>query len=119
MSSSNLIKLVLAIVIGIGLGLVYGWVIDPVEYIDVTPDVLREDYKVDYTLMVAEAYANDFDPALAAQRLAILGSEPPTGIVNSALEYANLNNFTQEEIRSLQNLLTAMQTFQPVEDIAP
>lgn len=103
----------IALAVGIGLGLVYGWVIDPVEYTDVTPDVLREDYRVDYVLMTAEAYQNDFNAEAAARRLALLGSQPPSAMVASALNYANLNGFTADEIRVLQALLTAMQTYQP------
>lgn len=113
MSSTKIITIVIALAVGIGLGLVYGWVIDPVEYTDVTPDVLREDYRVDYVLMTAEAYQNDFDAEAAARRLALLGSQPPSAIVTSALNYANLNGFTADEIRALQALLTAMQTYQP------
>lgn len=109
----------IALAIGIGLGLAYGWVIDPVEYTDVTPDVLREDYRVDYILMTAEAYQNDFDAEAAAHRLALLGSQPPSEIVSSALNYANLNGFTPDEIRALQTLLTAMQTYQPSGSILP
>lgn len=119
MSSTKIIMLVIALVIGIGLGLVYGWVIDPVEYTDVTPDVLREDYRVDYVLMTAEAYQNDFDAEAAARRLALLGSQPPSAIVSSALNYANLNGFTTDEIRALQALLTAMQTYQPDANTLP
>ena len=105
--------IVTALAVGIALGLAYGWVIDPVEYTDVTPDVLREDYRVDYVLMTAEAYQNDFDADAAARRIALLGSESPSAIVSSALNYANLNGFTSDEISALQTLLTAMQTYQP------
>ena len=38
----------LALLIGIALGLVYGWIISPVEYVDTTPDTLRADYRADY-----------------------------------------------------------------------
>jgi hypothetical protein len=113
MKSSNLIKAAIAVMIGIALGLIYGWVIDPIEYTDIPPNILREDYRVDYVLMVAEAYQTDFNPETAARRLAILGSESPALITASALEYANRNNFTQNEITILQSLLTAMQTYQP------
>lgn len=113
MTSSNLIKIAIAISIGIALGLIYGWVIDPIEYTDVPPNILREDYRVDYVLMVAEAYQNDFNPEIAARRLATLGSESPAALTTSALEYANRNGFTPSEILALQNLLTAMQTYQP------
>jgi hypothetical protein len=113
MSSSNLIKIAIALIIGVVFGLAYGWLIDPVEYTDVPPGILREDYRVDYVLMVAEAYEHDFDPEAAARRLAILGSDPPAALAASALEYANRNNFTQNETQALQALLTAMQTHQP------
>ncbi|HNO31371.1 MAG TPA: hypothetical protein PKI78_06260, partial [Anaerolineales bacterium] len=119
MSSSNIIKILVALVIGAALGLAYGWVLAPVEYTDVPPNILREDYRVDYVLMVAEAYQGNFDNAAAARRLAILGSESPAAITASALEYANRNNFTEAEVQALKNLLTAMQTFQPQENPAP
>ena len=113
MNSSNWIKIFVAAALGIAIGLVYGWVINPVVYTDVTPDALREDYRADYVLMVAEAYQNEQSPDVAARRIAMIGSEPPAQIVTSTLEYAVKNNFTQNEILLLQGLLTAMQTYQP------
>ncbi len=113
MTSSNLIKIAIAAILGIVLGLVYGWVIDPIEYTDVPPNILREDYRADYVLMIAEAYQNEIDADTAARRLAVLGSESPAVITSSTLEYAKQNNFTEDEIKTLQNLLTAMQTYQP------
>jgi len=119
MSSSNIIKFLIALAIGVSLGLTYGWVIAPVEYTDIPPNILREDYRVDYVLMVAEAYQGNFDDAAAARRIAILGSDSPAEITASALDYANRNNFTQAEVQDLQNLLTAMQTYQPQENPLP
>lgn len=115
MSSSKIITIVLALVIGITLGLLYGWVIEPVEYTNVTPSVLREDYRVDYVLMTAEAYQTDFDSDAAARRLALFGGNSPAATVSAALDYANRNAFSTEEIAALQDLLTAMQTYQPEE----
>jgi len=119
MTSSNWIKILIAMIIGITLGLVYGWIIDPIEYTDVTPNILREDYRADYVLMVAEAHQSEQDSETSARRLAILGSESPVQIVASTLEYAIRNNFTQNEINLLQGLLTAMQTYQPQAINAP
>ena len=110
---SNWIKLCLALIIGAILGLIYGWMIDPVEYTDVTPGILREDYRADYVLMVAEAFHTEFDSETAARRLAVLGSGPPAQIVSSTLDYARLNGFTMDEISFLQELLSAMQSYQP------
>ena len=119
MTSSNWIKILIAVIIGIALGLVYGWVIDPVEYTDVTPNILRADYRADYVLMVAEAHQSEQDSETSARCLAILGSESPEQIVASTLEFAIKNNFTQNEILLLQGLLTAMQTYQPQAINAP
>ena len=119
MSSQNWIKITVAIIAGIILGLIYGWVIDPVEYTNATPNILREDYRTDYVLMVAEAYQAEQDQALAARRLAVFGSEAPAQIVSKATEYARAQSFTTDEITLLQGLLTAMQTYQPAGDAAP
>jgi hypothetical protein len=119
MTKSNWILILIATGIGIALGLVYGWVINPIQYTDITPNILREDYRADYVLMVAEAHQNEQDAEGAARRIAILGSDPPAQIVASTLDYAAKNNFTQNEILLLQDLLTAMQTYQPQGVTAP
>lgn len=119
MTTSTWIKIIIAAAIGIALGLIYGWVIDPIEYTDITPNILREDYRADYVLMTAEAYQSEQNPETAARRLAILGSEAPAQIVTSTLAYAEKNNFTENEIILLKGLLTAMQTYQPQGAAAP
>jgi hypothetical protein len=119
MSSSNWIKIISALAIGAIVGVIYGWVIDPVEYTDVTPGILREDYRADYVLMVAEAFHLEYDADAAARRLAVLGSEPPAQTVSSTLEYARVHGFTPQEIALLQELLSAMQTFSPETGNAP
>jgi hypothetical protein len=113
MQSPNWTRIIIAIVIGAAIGLVYGWTIEPVEFTDVTPSILRADYRADYVLMVAEAFHVEYDPETAARRLAILGSESPAEIVSSSLDYARANSFSQDEITLLQGLLSAMQTYQP------
>ena len=117
--NSNWIKFFIALAVGVTLGLVYGWKISPVQYTDAPPNILREDYRTDYVLMTAEAYQSERDAETAARRLAILGSESPAQIVTSALNYATNNGFSETEILLLQDLLTAMQTYQPQGDSAP
>jgi hypothetical protein len=104
----------IALGIGITFGLVYGWVIDPVQYTDVTPDVLRIDYRTDYVLMVAEAFRAEQDPALAARRLAVLGSEPPAAIAREAENFARQANYPSDDLTLIQELSVALQTWQPI-----
>lgn len=105
------IFIILALVAGIGMGLAYGWVINPVDYFDLTPDTLREDYKADYVLMTAEAYQAEQDPGLAARRLAILGTKSPSAIAADGLAYARANSFSDSDIALIQELVTAMQAW--------
>ena len=85
---SRWILFFIMVAMGIGGGLYYGWRIDPVEYTDTSPATLRDDYKADYVLMVAEAYQVEGNLDFAAARLSLLGSLPPGQIVTSALQYA-------------------------------
>jgi hypothetical protein len=111
MKSYRWIFVVLALAIGIGAGLAYGWVIDPVDFFDLTPDTLRADFKADYVLMTAEAYRVEQDPGLAARRLAVFGSQSPSSIAADALAYARANGFSDPDVALMQELVTAMQAW--------
>jgi hypothetical protein len=104
--------LILAI-IGIALGLLYGWVIEPVKFVDTTPASLRADYQTDYVLMVAEAYRSDQNPELAARRLAIFGGQTPALISRAALQTARQLGYSENDIVLIQELTRAMQAAQP------
>ncbi len=104
---------ILAIAIGVGVGLYYGWVLSPVEYVDTTPTTLRADFRADYALMVAETFDHDQDIEGAARHLAILGNQTPAQIVATTLQFAQQNKFRPEDIALLQNLSTALQSRQP------
>jgi hypothetical protein len=101
------------VIIGLGLGLLYGWVLDPVRFTDTTPDSLRADYRTDYVLMVAEAYHADHNADLAVRRLAIFGSEPASSIAEKALQTGRDSGYAPKDLSLLQELTRAMQSYQP------
>ena len=107
-------KFFIMIALGLAAGLVYGWVISPVEYTNTTPDTLRADYRRDYVLMAAEVFHANQNLNQAARRLGILGSEHPARIAAQALNYAQQANFPESDLALLQSLATALQTWQPV-----
>ncbi len=112
---SRWVFIILALLVGIGIGLAYGWYIDPVDFFNLTPDTLRADYKADYVLMTAEAYHVEQDPGLAARRLAIFGSQSPTAIATNGLEYAHANGFSDSDIALMQELVTALQAWSGIQ----
>lgn len=105
------IFILLALITGIGIGIAYGWYIDPVDYFDLTPDTLRSDFKADFVLMTAEAYRVEQDPGLAARRLAIFGTKSPSAIAADGLAYARANGFSEADIALMQELVTALQAW--------
>jgi hypothetical protein len=113
------IRFILVVAVGIGLGLFYGWVIDPVKYVDTTPDFLRRDYKSDYVLMVAEAYNSEHDIGLAQSRLALLGTKTPVDIVQQAVLFAlekdsnGKQHYIDADVSLMRALLQALQSNLP------
>jgi hypothetical protein len=113
MTAKRWLLFALSIIIGIGLGLLYGWVISPVEYVDTTPSTLRADFRTDYTLMVAETFESEQDVEAAARRLALLGSESPAKIATSALDFARQSGYAPTDIELIENLAVGLQVWQP------
>lgn len=100
-------RFILAILVGAVLGALYGWLLNPVEYVDTAPRSLQLDYKANYVLMVAEAFQADHDLALAADRLALLGSDPPVEIVQKALLSAE-PHYSDSDISQMRALRDAL-----------
>jgi hypothetical protein len=97
------------IALGVGLGLLYGWVINPVKYEDTTPSMLSGDYKADYVLMVAEVYNQDQNLEQAARRLALLGGLPPARIVADANLIGRQLDYDVRDLALMDQLAQALQ----------
>jgi hypothetical protein len=115
MKSNRWVFIILALLAGIGIGLAYGWIVDPVDFFDLPPDALSADYKADYVLMTAEAYRAEQDAGLAARRLAIFGSRSPSAIAASGLEYARAHDYPDSDIALMQELVTALQAWSGIQ----
>jgi hypothetical protein len=114
---SSLARFALGAAIGLAIGMIYGWIINPVEYVDTTPGSLRGDYRTDYILMVAEAYAGDGDLDLARVRLAALGPEPPAEIVVRAIEFGVEHQFARLDLETLNLLAISLRSVSPTAEI--
>jgi hypothetical protein len=103
----------IALAIGIGLGLFYGWEINPVQFVDTTPASMRADYRADYVLMIAEAFHTDQNADLAIRRIAVLGSDSPAQISAQALQTGQSLGYSSNDISLLEELTRALQAYQP------
>lgn len=66
-----------ALVLGLILGLIFAWVIWPVQWYDAAVDHLRADLKEEWLRMSIDSYAQNADAVLALQRYQALGEEAP------------------------------------------
>lgn len=103
------VRFFIMILIGIAAGLIYGWRISPIKYVDTTPNTLRIDYKTDYVLMVAESYHAEGDSALAMRRMALLGETPADEIARQAVLFAQRAAYTDADLALMQALVQALQ----------
>jgi hypothetical protein len=113
------IRFLIAILVGLAIGLAYGWLISPVRYIDTSPNTLRIDYKTDYVLMVSEAYQSEKDLDQAIQRLALLGAASPVELVAQTIQFAQKAGYTEADVARMQALMSASQTLLPVQGTSP
>ncbi len=109
----------IAILFGLGIGLAYGWIVNPVRSVDISPDTLRIDYKTDYVLMVAEAFQEEQDVPTAIRRLAVLGNISPVQLVDQAIEFAQKSGYIEPDIARMQALLSALQNLSSEQGAGP
>jgi hypothetical protein len=74
-SSIAWLPVVISLIIGVALGLFYGWVISPVQWIDADPSYLRSDLQQEWVRLTADSFKINGNAELARQRLAALGSK--------------------------------------------
>lgn len=118
--SSRWIRFLIVIGLGLAAGLYYGAIVNPVTVVDTTPDMLRDDFRADYVLMVAEVYQAKKDLPFAARKLAVLGDSPVLEIVQTAYDSAAEIPFSQTDLALIQILRTDLQTWNPApEDLQP
>ncbi len=71
------ISAIVAVIIGFGLGLFWGWKVDPVVYYDTVPELLTAEHQRDYLKMTIDSFLVNSDTALATQRWQNLGEKAP------------------------------------------
>jgi hypothetical protein len=66
---------------GFLLGLMWAWVIQPVQWVNATPEVLRSDIKEDYLRMAIDSFYVNRNQDLAVQHFRALGEKGPEVLV--------------------------------------
>jgi hypothetical protein len=104
----RLLWFTIMVFIGAVLGVFYGWVINPVRYVDTAPVSLRQDYKADYALMAAEIYTQENSLPLATVRLERLGASSALRAVQEAILVGQQLGYSQRDMELLAKLSEAL-----------
>ncbi len=71
----------IALILGVAIGMVYAWVINPVEWVDGEPQQLRADLQEDYLRMAIDSYSVNKDADLALIRFQAIGENGSVTLV--------------------------------------
>lgn len=101
------------LVIGLALGLLYTWVIAPVELVNTYPALLRTDYRQGWVRLVALSYVADGDLERARARLDGLKQEDVASAVQALIEEYAAAGYPADTLRSLTTLARALDVHTP------
>jgi hypothetical protein len=100
---------VVAIIVGVILGLALGWLVikpRPAEFAPITQ--LRPDFRTDAVLMVAENYARNRDKMFALDQLARLNHGDLLTYVGEALQNGETYGYSGEDMALIKALLEGL-----------
>lgn len=105
-SPHTAVQILLALLAGIGLGLVYSWILSPVTYVDANPSLLRADFKDQYRLVIAASYAATQNLPRARARLNLLGDADPVAALSAQAQRMLAAGEPFDNVRLLAQLAT-------------
>jgi len=108
-SSRIPIYIFVALLIGLGLGLAYSWIISPVTYVDANPAILRPDFKDQYRVVIAASYTSTHDLPRARARLELLSDTDPIGELSAQAQRMVAAGEPLENVQPLAQLATDLQ----------
>jgi len=77
---------VAGLVVGLAFGLLFAWVISPVQWTDASPSLLSEPYRLDWMRMAIDSYAANRNADLALSRYQAVGEAGPATLQGVAAD---------------------------------
>ena len=108
--------LLTGLILGIVLGLVYAWLINPVVYENTEPGNLKAAYKEVYRSIIAQVFAATGNFTRASQRLALLDDQDTYFILGQQAQRALADGNTTEA-QALALLASTLQTGTPLQTL--
>lgn len=101
--------IILALLAGLGLGLVYSWIISPARVTDAEPLTLRTDFKDHYRSAIAAAYVATGNLPRAQARLSLLADPDPIEALNAQAQRMLAGGRSLEGAEQVAELASALE----------
>jgi len=111
--SARWVAPIIGLVVGLTLGLVYTWVIAPVELVNTYPALLRTDYRQEWVRLAALSYVADGDLGRVCARLDGLRREDVAGTIQALIEEYAAAGRPADTLRSLTALAKVLDVHTP------
>ena len=111
MDQKRLIRFIwfgLSILVGVVAGLLLGWSLFSGQKGNSGPESLRQDYKIDYILMVSEIYHQDRDFSAASARVALLGEDANLRYIQQSILSARDMGYNTSDLELMVELSQAI-----------
>lgn len=112
-AASHRVAFIAGLLLGIGIGLFYTWVIDPVELAHTSPPYMRRDYRQDWERMAILAYVADGDFERARRRLEGLDQQEIAAVLRDVIEEYIAAGQPASVLRQLAALAQALDVYTP------
>jgi hypothetical protein len=100
--------LLTGLILGVIVGLLFAWLVQPVRYTNTAPSTLSSEYKEKYRLLIAEAYMADNDLMRAQARLGLLKDSDIYRSVAEQAQHSMAQGDSPQEARALGILAMAL-----------
>jgi hypothetical protein len=109
-----------ALLVGLGIGLVYAWIVSPLRITNAGPVALRADFKESYRSAIAVSYAATGNLPRAQARLALIGDPDPIEALNAQAQRMLADSELIEEADEVAALALALENgSESVPTVAP
>ena len=109
MKTRRFIFFFLALLVGVGAGLAFGWMMMPPAAPRNAPlGSLRADFKTDLVLMVAEEFQTFPNSMQALTQLDKLDESDPITLLGNSIQYAQEIGYPEEDLKLMRDLLNSM-----------
>jgi len=101
--------LLTGVIIGLAIGLVYGWVYQPPISQDTHPVSLQSEFKDAHRLLISQAYVANGDIVRARARLNLLGDDNIQLVLEQQAQNILVQDGSEEDARALAKLAADLQ----------